>query len=341
MIKKLFLLLGTMIFIALVGVVMILINSPSTEDRNASKDDKLQVVTTFYPVYLIGLNVADQIDGIEVKSLTKLNTGCLHDYQLTTEDMKIISDADVLIINGGGMEGFLEDVRTNYPKLTIIDTSQGITMLKNVTEEKAIATEGSAIERNLKLEEYNPHVWLDPKLYIQQIENVRDGLIDYINGTNTYANAYATAMIQQIEYNTKTYSREVSDLDAELVESINKGMLGRAQDTQLPRAVIFHDAFAYLANRIGIEVVFTVPLDSDTALSAGDIATIIDATRDDNIKYLFTEVQYTDSIAKQIEAETDAKVTIIDSVVSGSGDKDAYLKAMRDNIEVIIEALQQ
>jgi zinc transport system substrate-binding protein len=89
-----------------------------------------------------------------------------------------------------------------------------------------------------------------------------------------------------------------------------------------------------------MKVAFTVPLDSDTALSAGDIAEIIKAVREDNIKYLFTEQQYNDSIAKQIEAETEAKVYIIDSAVTGDGSKDSYLKAMKNNLTVLKEALK-
>ena len=139
--RKLLFLLGAMLFITLAGAVIIIMTISKSDVTMTSKEDKLQVVTTFYPVYLIGLNVTDGMDDIEVKSLTDLNTGCLHDYQLTTEDMRIISKADILVINGGGMEGFLEDIRTNYPKLTIVDSSQGIAMLENVGNEVVEAAE--------------------------------------------------------------------------------------------------------------------------------------------------------------------------------------------------------
>lgn len=337
--KKLMLLLMSMLVIALAGAVMIPIIHPKTEGKQASYDDKLRIVTTFYPVYLIGLNFADQIDDMEIKSLTNLNTGCLHDYQLTTEDMKIISEADVLVVNGGGMEGFLEDIRTNYPGLAIIDTSQGIVKLKNEEQELEDQSEEKGIvgeEQNQG--EYNPHVWLNPKLYTKQIENFRDGLIEYINVSSSDANVDTTALIHEINQNAQTYIQKVSDLDAEL-EEIRKEE--QEFDSEKSKAVIFHDSFAYLADRIGMEVAFTVPLDSDTSLSAGDIAEIIDAVKKDNIKYLFTEEQYSDSIAKQIEAETNARVYIINSVVTGEGQKDSYMDAMENNIKVIKEALQK
>jgi zinc transport system substrate-binding protein len=368
--KKLMLLLGTLLFLTAVGAIIIKISAPKADIEAINEEDKLKVVTTFYPVYMIGLNVAGQAKNIEVKSLTNLNTGCLHDYQLTTEDMKIISSADVMIINGGGMESFLEDVATNYPALTIINASQGITMLQNEGEEehenendlntevegtKEDATEDtnkSSTEVEVAASdeadvvtveeddhdhgEYNPHVWLDPKLYIKQIENVRDGLMKYVKDSDMDI----SNLSQDIEENAQTYIQEVMDLDNE-IEEARKDMELTSEQGGETQVVIFHDSFAYLANRIGMKVAFTVPLDSDTALSAGDIAEIINVVREDQIKYLFTEQQYSDSIAKQIEAETEAKVYIIDSAVTGDGSKDSYLTAMRNNLIVLKDALSQ
>ncbi|MHB8128863.1 MAG: metal ABC transporter substrate-binding protein [Mobilitalea sp.] len=319
--KKLMLLLGAMVILATAGAIIIILTGTKADSESTQADNKLRVITTFYPVYMIGLNIADQVEGIEVKSLTDLNTGCLHDYQLTTEDMRLISSADVMVINGGGMEGFLEDVVANYPNLKIIDASQGIKMLSNKSDGE---------------QDYNPHVWLDPKLYIKQIENVRDGLIDYLNDSN----ADITNISQAIDKNTLEYIQEVTLLDDEIDESMKSIAATSAQSVNAKQVVIFHDAFAYLANRVGMTVTFTVPLDSDTALSAGDIADIIDKVKVDDIKYLFTEEQYSDSIAKQIESETDAKVYIIDSVVTGEGAKDSYLIAMQNNLQVLKEALK-
>jgi zinc transport system substrate-binding protein len=335
--NKLMLLLGILLFLTAVGVIIIKIAAPKADIEAINEEEKLKVVTTFYPVYMIGLNVAGQANNIEVKSLTNLNTGCLHDYQLTTEDMKIISNADVMIINGGGMESFLEDVTTNYPKLTIIDASEEIAMLPNVEEEHENESneelDVDSEEDDHQHGEYNPHVWLDPKLYIKQIENVRDHLIQYVETSDMDL----SKLSQEIEENAQDYIQKVMDLDTE-IESAKKDINLVSEQGGEAQVVIFHDSFAYLANRIGMKVAFTVPLDSDTALSAGDIAEIINVVRQEKIKYLFTEEQYSDSIAKQIEAETEAKVYIIDSAVTGDGAKDSYLTAMRNNLSVLKEA---
>lgn len=349
--RKLIVLLCAMAILSVIGFILIQVITPANE-KEGIREDKLQIVATFYPIYLIGLNLADQSEPIEVHSLTKLNTGCLHDYQLTTEDMKLISGADVLIINGAGMEGFLEDVTANYPQLTIIDATEGITMLQSesgieLENEEGEASEGTSSEAdsehnsgnnnpgNYNLSNYNPHVWLDPELYIQQIENVRDGLLDYLSKQEK---ASSSELKKNIETNAQNYIQQVAELNQEIKHISNEATDNQKQVEQ--QAVIFHESFAYLANRIGMKVAFTVPLDSDTALSAGDIAKIIDKVKQNNIKYLFTEEQYSDSIAKQIEAETGAKVYIIDSAVTGDGSKDSYIQAMRTNLETLRKALQ-
>ena len=71
--------------------------------ENGPADGKLKIITSFYPMYITALNVADGVDGVEIVNMTKPQTGCLHDYQLTTEDMKLLATGNVMIVNGGGM----------------------------------------------------------------------------------------------------------------------------------------------------------------------------------------------------------------------------------------------
>ncbi len=76
----------------------------------AQAQGPVQVVTSFYPLYIFAQNVLDGVQGAELSNLTHPTTGCLHDYQLLTSDMRTLEMADVLIINGGGMEPFLDVV---------------------------------------------------------------------------------------------------------------------------------------------------------------------------------------------------------------------------------------
>jgi zinc transport system substrate-binding protein len=375
MMRKLILLVGIMLVLSIGAGIIVSLSEQKKEIEISEEGDKLQIMTTFYPIYMIGENIAEGIDDIEIKNLTDLNTGCLHDYQLTTEDMRNISESDILIVNGGGMEGFLSDVEENYPGLVIIDSSKGIEMLHNGESAEEHAEHASEILINEHDEEehdeeehgeeehgeekhgeekhdeeehdekehddeghghdhgeWNAHVWLDPELYIKQIENVRDGILAYIEE----GRPNAVNIEQAVTSNAQAYIDKVASLNQEVKDYAKKFEADRkGQSADHREVVIFHDAFAYLANRIGMKVAYSIPLDSDTSLSAGEIAEIVQEVKKDHIQYLFTEEQFSDSIAKQIAAETGARVYIIDSAVTGGGSQDSYIKAIKANLAIL------
>ena len=350
--KKLAILLGIMAILVAITTIIINLSKVNRKDTRTSGQDqeKIQVVTAFYPMYIIGLNIADHIDNVEVTNLTEPNTGCVHDYQLTTDNMKLLSDADVIIVNGGGLEGFLDEVIGNYPNLWVIDSSKGISMLANDDHEDEESHEGIESHDGDSKEaggvtsdhhehgDYNPHVWLDPQAYIQQIENVRDGLTAYIqdrNAANELTEVRAKELTTAIEQNAETYIEKVSELDRKLSEIHPEGSHQNSEKTAAEGVAIFHEAFAYLANRLGLKVEYAVEIDSESALSASDIAQIIDLINEGRIHYLFAENRYGDMITARIQGETDAEVTLLDPIVTGDGSKDSYLNSMEKNIELL------
>ena len=87
-------------------------NASGNTKNTDEADDMLTVVTSFYPMYIATLNIVDGVNGVRLENLSEPQTGCLHDFQLTPEDMKLLSTADVFVINGGGIESFMSDVTT-------------------------------------------------------------------------------------------------------------------------------------------------------------------------------------------------------------------------------------
>ena len=86
------------------------------------------IVTSFYPIWILALNLTDGLDGVEVV-LTEPVTGCLHDYYLLPSDKVTLSRADVLLINGSGMEAFLPGISVDYPDLPVVDATAGLPFL--------------------------------------------------------------------------------------------------------------------------------------------------------------------------------------------------------------------
>jgi len=130
----------------------------------------IRVVTSFYPLYVAALNVIEGVEGSEVHNLASPHIGCLHDYQLTAGDARKLSDADLLIVNGAGMESFLGKIRAQYPNLKIVEACEGMPLLDG-----------------------NPHVWVSPAGARAQIDNIARALSDAdpANAARYAANAAA------------------------------------------------------------------------------------------------------------------------------------------------------
>ena len=116
-------------------------------------NQSLRVVTSFYPVYIAALNVTAGIPGVEVSNLASPHVGCLHDYQLTAGDVRRLADADILLVNGAGMEPFLGKVAQQSPKVRVVEVSEGIPLLEG-----------------------NPHVWVSLEGARRQTENIAAAL---------------------------------------------------------------------------------------------------------------------------------------------------------------------
>lgn len=335
--KKIMILFSIMLVIVLCSMLI----SALTRQKE-DKSDKITIVTSFYPMYVLAKNIVGDEPNAEVVNLTEFKSGCLHDYQLTTSDMKKLENADILIMNGGGMESFIENILEAYPNLPIIDASEGIEYLLSEghdhEDENGIDVEEDAgndetniassldtsdnevEEDNHELDEYNAHVWLNTNYYIKQIQTVQEALVEY--------DPKNAAIYQD---NGTAYQAEV--------KVIKEQMENALAETQNTKIVIFHDSFAYLAQELGLDVVHTVNMDSESSLSAGEIAEVVDEVNKEQIKILFTEEQYSTSIADNIAKETEASVYVIDSIVSGDMSKDGYISAMKKNLEVLKKAL--
>ncbi len=294
--------------------------------------EELVIVTSFYPMYIATLNLVEGVDGVTVINLTENQVGCVHDYQLTTKDMRELVGADIAIINGGELELFMEDVLADQPELKVITASEGFEFLEGTTHSHEIEEVHSSEEVHSHEDAHfhededghedhihsaiNGHVWMNMDLYQKQLATIA-----------TYLSEYDQAHASIYQENLKQYSDKIEALKMEFDEIAD---LAKGKEI-----VIFHDAFAYLAQQLGMEVVHAVEIDSETALSAGEISEVIEEVNLHGIQYLFTEEQYSTKIADQIAAETSAKVYVMDSLVTGEDDKDSYLNGMRANLEML------
>ena len=272
------------------------------------KDDgNLKIVTSFYPMYLEVMNITRGVEGVEVVNMTPPQTGCLHDYQLTPEDMKTLETADIFVINGLGMESFMDKVIEARPNLKIIDASDTPKIVP-------IMEEGTP----------NPHVWLSITYAIEQVKNISSKLCEL---DPKHVEAY--------KRHTLDYVDELTTLRDELQLSL----------ALLPNKdiVTFHEAFPYLAKELGLNVVAVIEREPGTEPTPQELADTIDKINALPVKVIFTEPQYSPKAAETIARETGAKIFELDPIVTGEAKPENlldYVERMLNNVVTLAKALQ-
>lgn len=283
--------------------------------RQAQEEPSFRVVSSFYPIYIMALNVTDGVEGVQVENMAGQQAGCLHDYQLQTKDMRALEQADVFLINGAGMESFLTEAAERIPDLAIVDSGEGVPLIESATGE---AHDHGGEEHSH--EDCNPHIWVSVSNCILQVKNIARGLQEA-----------DPAHAAQYEENAERYVEKLEDLRACMHEAIDP----------LPhkKIVTFHEAFPYFAEEFGLEIVRVVNREPDSQPSARELAETIRLVEDAGVTAVFAEPQYPESAANIIAEESGIRVWLLDPVVTGPDDKDAYLDAMEQNLQVLEEAL--
>ncbi len=299
----------TYVLCALTAVLSLLLTGCGGQQaqRDAAKDGEFVIVTSFYPIYIEVLNITEGVEGVKVVNMTKPQTGCLHDYQLTTEDLKTLEGADALVVNGAGMESFLDKVTAQQQSLKIIDASRSdnIHLLK----------EG---------EEDNPHVWLSVTYAIEQVKAITSQLCEADPEHE-----------KQYRDNAMAYVVKLMDLREE--------MHGELDSLPHKDIVTFHEAFPYLAKEFRLNIVSVIEGEPGTEPAPKELEELIAKVQGLPVKVLFTEPQYSPAAAETIARETGARLYQLDPVVTGESSpeaKDAYIDTMRKNMKVLKEALQ-
>ncbi|MBD2102696.1 zinc ABC transporter substrate-binding protein [Leptolyngbya sp. FACHB-261] len=278
----------------------------------------LKIVTTILPV--TGFTKAVAGERAEVRYLIPTNVGP-HDYQARPEDARTLAEADVLVKNGLGIEEYLDNMiaNANHPGLKIVDASQGVSTLGADAEAPAHVGgtgEATATDEHEHEGEFNPHVWLDPARAIQQVENIRDGLI----AADPQGRAIYTA-------NAAAYIERLKALDAEFAAAL-KPYTGK-------EFVTYHDFAPYFAQRYKLKTEFLVGVPEENP-APGDVRRVLNAVQQSELKTLLSEPQATGSPFSALANDLKVQVSYFDPMETSGPEgvqPDYYFTVMRQNLK--------
>lgn len=289
----------TTIFLVIAVILILLISiilyrNITKEEKN--ENENFKIVTTFYPIYIMAANITQGAENVELTNMTDTNIGCLHDYTLTTSDMKKLENADIIIQNGLGLENFMDKILNTYSNIKIIDSSKNIA---NTIEEDG---------------QVNSHIWTSLNNYIIQVEEITKGLSE-VNPEN--ASIYTE--------NKENYISKLQEIkekyDTELANIKGK------------KAICLNEALTYIAEEVGLEITSVKTDHEESSLSAEMIKSLIDKMNLEGIKIILVDSEDDLRNAQTLASETGAEIYKLNSGLTGSMDKNAYINIMNENLE--------
>jgi zinc transport system substrate-binding protein len=270
----------------------------------------LTVLATFYPLYDFASNVAGNRARVSILVPGSVD---IHNFEPTPSDIEKVATADVLIINGAGLEPWVPQLLAaiDRPNLKVADTSQGVALLDVPSD---FQRQGRSID---------PHIWLDPARARQQVENIVQAMMRADPENAAYYRANADA-----------YEVKLSALDAEI-----GGMVAKAKTRYF---VTFHEAFAYFADRYNLtQIPIQGPFQEEPTPS--DIQSVVSAIRQYHLRYVGYESLENQAIPEAVSGQTNATLIIMDPIegltpadlAAGRG----YIALMREDAQNIAVAL--
>lgn len=311
--------------LSLVGATALLAGcgaAGSTTENTES--DKLQVVTTFYPMYDFTKQVAQ--DDAEVSMLLEAGME-VHSFEPSSQMIAEIQDADVFIYNSSEMETWVPDVLASIDTsdMVVICASDAITLLEYEGEAHAHDHESEEEGANAgHSHTVDPHVWLDPVLAQTEVSTIADGL----------AEADPDNAEDYLE-NAGIYNGKLNELD-EAYRAAFEGTENRTFVTQ-------HAAFAYLAARYDLNQISVTGLNAEVEPSAAALATLSDYVKANNISHIYFENNASSQTAETLAEEVGVELAVL-SPLEGITEEDQkkgsdYISVMLDNLEALKKSI--
>ncbi|MFO1243521.1 MAG: zinc ABC transporter substrate-binding protein [Rickettsiales bacterium] len=278
----------------------------------------IRVVTSFS---ILG-DMVKQIGGTKVDQTVLVGPDKdAHTYEPTPADIRALSEADLLIINGLKFEGWMGRlIESSSYKGPVIIASKGVRALKI---SKAGDTHRGADDGK---GEYDPHAWQSLANGIVYANNICDALV---NADKANAPIYKA--------NARLFIKEMSDLEKRV----------KMQIKLLPeykrRVITSHDAFQYYGKTYLIQFIAPVGISTEAEPSAADVAKLIDQIREQNIKALFLENISRPGVLDQLKQEGAeiGGVLYSDALSTPEGPAGSYLNMFRQNTSLLLAAMQK
>lgn len=278
---------------------------------------KIRVVASFYPLAFFSEEIGGEL--VEVMSLIPDNTE-VHSWQPSTSDILALSDADIIVYNGAGLDHWFEDEilpALNVTNKIVVETTANLALIP-----------GPGGHGGEDHGQYDPHTWLSPYLAEEQAKRIYDALV-------SRDPAHASYYAQRWE----SLRLRFEGLDA----SYAAGLSNRTKGT----IFVTHAAFEYLAERYNFTQKGVLGISADEQPSVAAMAGLVDDMMAYGTYVVFVDPVYSDQYAQTLKAELEDRtghaVQVLDLYLAlgpmGGRDYFGQMEANLDNLKIGLDAL--
>lgn len=245
----------------------------------------------------------------------------VHHWEPTAQDMKNLSEGSVILVNGLGLESWMDKFKASIKDLNIVEVSKDVNLLK--AEEEHEENENHESEEKHHHGEYDPHIWLSLRNMKVIAKNICDKVVEMDKDNETY-----------YRENLAKVQNRLDDLDKKYSEQL--------QNAKIKSIITSHEAFAYLLKDYGLKQIPIENLTSDSEPNLAKMKEVIELAKNEGIKYVFyeelSENKVEETIAKEIGGEVKMLYTIEGQTEEQAKENKDYFELMEENLKALVEA---
>lgn len=285
------------ILILIVMVVILIVYGAINSNKTKQSDGKIRILTSFYPIYIMTLNITNGVNNVEVSNMADKLNGCIHDYTLTTTDLKKFETANIFIENGAGLESFTDKIVNSYKDLKVIYAAQNVTNFIYSDDNES-----------------NSHIWLSIENYKNEVQTIASKLSEIDEANSGLYNA-----------NANQYIEKLNELQSKF----------KQLDLSNKKAICLDESLEYLLKENNIDETLIETDHDQASISAELIKETISKMNSEEIKSIFIDKNDSDKLAKALQNETGAKIYVLNSGMNGEKNLNSYIDLMNQNYEIL------
>jgi len=293
------------VILMFIGAVFFIGKRPFQQNQTVN-NDKLQVITTLYPLYDFVKNIGQD----KVEAILLLPPGVEpHAFEPKPNDVMVINQADVFVYTGKFMEVWAEDILKGVTNknLKAVDTSKGIKLILSEFHDEDEPAGSS-----------DPHIWLDFNNTQVMVDNITQGLVEKDPNNKDFYLA-----------NAVSYKKNLQELDESYRTTLNTCKI---------KDVVYggHYAFGYLTKRYNLNYIAAQGIAPDSEPTANDMVNLVKQIKENGIKYVFYEELTSPKISETLAKETGTQMLLLNAAHNVTkqdlSNGVSYLSIMEENL---------